>query len=552
VRARAAGRRYIASGDAAGRVRVWAYTHPEHLLKYELPSIGGEVEDVAWDSESKRLLAVGGGSAKAKFFAWDTGSQLGEVVPHNKKNLTCDFKPARPFKAVMGGEDFTLSFYGGPPFRYEKALKDHTNFVNCVRYAPDGSRFISVGADKAGIIYDGTSGGVVGSLDTAGGHTGSIYAVAWHPAGTHVVTASGDKSLKIWDMGAAADKKPCIATIPLGKATEDMQQGVVWAAADVIVSLSLDGTLNVVNPGATADGPVSRIRGHQAPATCLDYDAASGTFYTADAAGRTCVWRPTDDSRTAYVATVVSGEVAAKKAAGVSVAGGTLAVAAWDDKLRVGDAAAGTLTAVVPLPGQPKGVAVSRAAPGIVVVATGAALVVVAGGAPLPAVEAPWAPTCLDLAADGTRLAVGGKDKKVHFYTVAAGGALTADGETKELAAEVSVVRFSPDGSSVAVGDAAREVRLYAATGAKDGIRVGRWTNHTTRVTGVRWAPSGRAIASVSTDRRICIWDPTSDIVKTAIDLAHPQPFADVAWSDDTTLWTLGTDGVLARRVLAL
>jgi hypothetical protein len=49
-----------------GRVRVWAFTQAEHSLKYELPSIGGEVEDLAWDSESKRILVVGGGSAKAK------------------------------------------------------------------------------------------------------------------------------------------------------------------------------------------------------------------------------------------------------------------------------------------------------------------------------------------------------------------------------------------------------------------------------------------------------------------------------------------------------
>jgi WD40 repeat protein len=103
--------------DASGKVRVWAYTHAEQLLKYELPSIGGEVEDLAWDSESKRIAAVGGGAAKAKFFMWDTGSQLGEVVPHTKKNLTVDFKPTRPFRAVLGGEDFQLSFYQGPPFK---------------------------------------------------------------------------------------------------------------------------------------------------------------------------------------------------------------------------------------------------------------------------------------------------------------------------------------------------------------------------------------------------------------------------------------------------
>lgn len=109
--------KFVASGDASGKVRVWAFTHPENLLKYELPSIGGEVEDVAWDAESKRIAAVGAGALKAKVFAWDSGSQLIEVIPHMKKNLTVDFKPTRPFRVVLGGEDFQLSFYQGPPFR---------------------------------------------------------------------------------------------------------------------------------------------------------------------------------------------------------------------------------------------------------------------------------------------------------------------------------------------------------------------------------------------------------------------------------------------------
>lgn len=30
--------------DASGKVRVWAYSHPDHLLKVEVPALGAEVE----------------------------------------------------------------------------------------------------------------------------------------------------------------------------------------------------------------------------------------------------------------------------------------------------------------------------------------------------------------------------------------------------------------------------------------------------------------------------------------------------------------------------
>lgn len=57
----------------------------------------------------------------------------------------------------------------------------HSNFVNCIRYSPDGIRFISVSSDKKGLIYDGKTGEKIGELSSEDGHKGSIYAVSWSP-----------------------------------------------------------------------------------------------------------------------------------------------------------------------------------------------------------------------------------------------------------------------------------------------------------------------------------------------------------------------------------
>lgn len=64
--------------------------------------------------------------------------------------------------------------------------RDHSNFANCVRYSPDGNKFISVSSDKKGIIYDGKSGEKIGELSSEDGHKGSIYAVSWSPDGKQV------------------------------------------------------------------------------------------------------------------------------------------------------------------------------------------------------------------------------------------------------------------------------------------------------------------------------------------------------------------------------
>lgn len=348
---------------------------------------------------------------------------------------------------------------------------------------------------------------------------------------------------------------PCIATVAVGAGRpEDMQNSVVWPSPGLIVSLSLDGTLNFITAGgADAAGyAVARtLGGHQAPATVVDIDRATGRLYSGDMGGRVVMWVPRGDGGAVFDATVASGDVPSKKVSALAVAGGQLAVGSWDDKLRIGDATTGALKATIALPGQPKGVAASAAAPDVRVVATGSAVVVTSGAAIATTVDAAWGPTCVAISDDGATVAVGGNDKRVHLYKLAPGGALTAGPVTAEAGAAVSVVAVSPDGSKVAMGDATREVRLYAAA---DGAPLvsGRWMAHTTRVTGLKWNPSGSLLASVSSDRRIALWDPASDAVKKTFDLAHPQPFAGVAWAGDDALWTLGTDGVLVRRVLVL
>ena len=550
-----------ARADATGKVRVWAWNHAEHLLKKEVPALGGEVEDLAWDGESKRIVACGGGASKAKVFAWDTGSNLAEVIPHSKKMVACDLRPVLPHRLALGGEDFPsgVSFYTGAPFKYARGIKEHTNFVNCVRFSPCGAKLATVSADRSGRIYSGDSGEPIGRLDPAGAHTGGIYSLAWSPDGARLATAGGDKAVKVWDLSGAGPDFPCLATGVVGARPEDMQQSVAWpagAGAGTIVSTSMDGTLNVFDAAAVGGGPLRRVQGHSAPALCLEVDPASGRVYTGCAGGRVCLWSAMDEARSAYAAATCGAPLPnphapTKKVVALALAGGGLAAAAWDDTVRLGDAATGAWSATVKLPGQPRGLTASPAAPELRFAVTAAAVLALTPAGIAHTLPAPYRPTCVDVSRDGALLAVGGEDKRLHLYAVGPGGALSELGETREANAAVSAVAISPDGRSVAVGDAGREVRLFDA-GSREATVSGRWMAHTTRVTGLRWSPSGRHLASVASDRRLCVWEPGADSPRLAQDLAHAAPFAAVAWASDTELWTLGTDGVGVKRSLAL
>ena len=134
-----------------------------HQLKVEVPAIMGAVKELDWDSESKRIVAVGDGKpAGMKCFIWDTGSSAGEMLGHAKRALTVAYKPTRPFRIITGAEDQKIIFFAGPPFKLEKSdTATHQNFVNCVRYAPNGERAASCGSDKRIAIFDGQGDGLL-------------------------------------------------------------------------------------------------------------------------------------------------------------------------------------------------------------------------------------------------------------------------------------------------------------------------------------------------------------------------------------------------------
>ncbi|KAK8587166.1 hypothetical protein V6N12_021676 [Hibiscus sabdariffa] len=192
---------WIASADVSGTVRIWG-AHNDHVLKKEFKVLSGRIDDLQWSPDGLRIVASGDGKGKSlvRAFMWDSGTNVGEFDGHSRRVLSCAFKPTRPFRIVTCGEDFLVNFYEGPPFKFKQSHRDHANFVNCVRFSPDGSKFITVSSDKKGIIFEGKSGQKIGELSSEDPHKGSIYAVSWSPDGKQVLTVSADKTAKVWDI----------------------------------------------------------------------------------------------------------------------------------------------------------------------------------------------------------------------------------------------------------------------------------------------------------------------------------------------------------------
>src|SRR5262245_62389935 len=72
--------------------------------------------------------------------------------------------------------------------------------VHSAAFSPDGSRIVTASEDKTARIWDAASAKEIAVLR---GHGHYVISAAFSPDGSRIVTASADKTARIWDAASA-------------------------------------------------------------------------------------------------------------------------------------------------------------------------------------------------------------------------------------------------------------------------------------------------------------------------------------------------------------
>uniref|UniRef100_A0A8R1DIW0 Actin-interacting protein 1 n=1 Tax=Caenorhabditis japonica TaxID=281687 RepID=A0A8R1DIW0_CAEJA len=529
---------YCASGDIHGNVRVWDTTQTTHILKITIPVFSGAVKDIAWDSESKRIAAVGEGKERfGHVFLFDTGTSNGNLTGQSRVMNSVDFKPSRPFRIISGSDDNTVAIFEGPPFKFKNAFHDHVKFVHSTRYNHDGSFFASTGGDGTLILYNGVDGTKVATFEdeTLKGvaHSGSVFGLSWSPDGSKIATASADKTVKIWNASTQKVEK----TIVIGTRIEDQQLGIIWTKKS-LVSISANGFINFLNPEL---GTVDEVRyGHNKGITALTTSTDGKKLYSADAEGHISSWEiATGKSNRVFPdvhTTMITGISTTNK--------GDLFTVSWDDFLKIapagGSGVDSTKTVSNKLSSQPLGLAVS--VDGEVAVAACYKHVAIYSQGKLTEVPINYNSSCVALSGDKQFVAVGGQDSKVHVYKLS--GSSLSEVKTISHSAEITAVSFSKNNAFLVATDQSRKVIPYSVANNFEVASQNSWTFHTAKVASVSWSPDNVRLATGSLDNSIIVWNMNKAsehpiIIKGAHAMSSVNA---VLWLDETTLVSAGQD----------
>ncbi len=186
--------------------------------------------------------------------------------------------------------------------------KAHSALVHSVAVSPDGKTLATAGFDNVVKLWDLASDGTLKEKKALAGHTGPVYAVAFHPTDAKLVaTASQDKTARIWDitdgktkfeLKGHSDIVDAIAFSPDGKAlaTAGADKSVrLWNPADgkeiknlgahdgsvYVVAFSPDGK-TLASAGAGKDSLIKlwsvkdqkelkQLKGHEQPVTSIAF-----------------------------------------------------------------------------------------------------------------------------------------------------------------------------------------------------------------------------------------------------------------------------------------
>lgn len=545
---------WCCSGDVTGELRVWG-AKGDNIEKGKYKLWDGPIKDAGWSSDHGRIVAAGDGKeVRAAALIWDTGAKTGDVGGHSKAVSSISFRNQRPFRVATGGEDFLVGFHEGPPFKFTKSNNDHTNFVNCVRFSPDGEFFATCGSDSLLQLFAGKEGDKIKEMAKPDGMSGSLFQLTWSPDSKFIATAGGDKKFRVWSVEAGAQ----VSEVAVGDGSLDcMLLGVSWVEADKVVGVTFDGTIMFwkVDPASGQAESAGSHTGTQGPLTSVAVCPKTNVIVQGSSEGNLAVHLPAGTQQ-AKIGKSVQHIIA--HSPGYGGPDDSMWVISLDDNVRKLTPESGIAGPVVKVPEKSLGAGWLDAEE--------TRLLCCSTRQNLHCVNAEaleWSreniverqPTAFGIL-PGQKCAIGMQKPEgsvggvqstsfvISLFNIK-GNAPDAIEKVADLDAhvhEVACLKFNQSGTILASGDASKQIFIWDIASATPTKTISDWM-HNARVTSMAWMPDGNRLVTASLDANISVWNVAEGKKTGQIDRAHKGGVTAITATGDNTFASVGADG---------
>lgn len=184
----------IAAARTDGQIRLWDATTGKRIAT--LRGHIGVINALAWSADGARLASAGDDLSMR---IWDVASrqQLTVLNAHRDRVFSVAWQPNGGL-IVSAAADNAVFLYETVTWLAQNTTQRHQNQALAVAWSPDSARYASGGRDNQLWVWaqDGQeSFGLVG-------HTDRIVTLAWSSNSQQLITASWDRTMRLWDIAA--------------------------------------------------------------------------------------------------------------------------------------------------------------------------------------------------------------------------------------------------------------------------------------------------------------------------------------------------------------
>ena len=382
----------------------------------------------------------------------------------------------------------------------------HKDTVENVVFSPDGARILTASRDKTAKLWDAASGKLLASFD----HQSRVLQGVFSPDGTRILTASADMTAKLWD-----------ATSGKLLTSFDHQDWVSRAAfspdGSRILTASADKTAKFWD--ATSGKPMASFD-HEDEVDDAVFSPDGARILTASKDKTAKLW----DGASGKLIASFDHEDAVPHGA-FSPDGARILTASRDKTAKLWDAASGKLLASFDHQGSVKNAAFSPDGTRILTASAdhSAKLWDAASGKLMASFDHQDEVSHATFSPDGTRILTASSDKTAKLWDGASGKLIVSFAHQDE----VLRAAFSADGTRILTAGKDKTAKLWdAALGKPISSLV-----HQDTVENAAFSANGTRILTASTDHSANLWDTASG--KLLASFEHLGPFFHAAFSPD-------------------
>jgi WD40 repeat protein len=261
--------------------------------------------DVAWVScaafsYNGRWFALGGEDGTVKVYQTDPWKEVGTLEAHLSLVRYLALSPDGR-RLASSGEDRTLKVWDVTTGHEALLLDIHPNKkTTSLAFSPDGCHLASGSADNSVIVSDGTPGldvehGARGGFTprcTWTAHDHKVVEVAFRPDSRRLISASWDKTVKIWDLNAGARGVSDPRLVQIVPGSSARLTGVAFSPdGKRFAAASLDGTVIIYD--AESGEKIRPLQGKNGPVYGVSFNPDSTALATGHYDGTVKVWDTT-------------------------------------------------------------------------------------------------------------------------------------------------------------------------------------------------------------------------------------------------------------------